>query len=293
MLLNRQISIPYFLRQIQYEILAISVFAVLVGWLDHFRLLQDLTFPIAIPAIVGTAVSLLLAFRISQSYERWWEARIVWGAIVNDSRSLIREVQLFIKDENEAEIAAFANRQIIWNYALGESLRQLPFSGRVQSYINSCNISAENVPNALLDLHSEQIKRWSQEGMVSEFRQVQLNTTIARLCDSMGKCERIKKTVFPRSYSMLLHTLIFAFTFILPFGLSDHLVVPEILLSIALPVMFIAIEKTAIIMQDPFENTPVDTPMTALATTIEINIKQMVGDPNLPVREESNTYYQM
>ncbi|ULT43113.1 hypothetical protein KRR40_06280 [Niabella defluvii] len=92
---------------------------------------------------------------------------------------------------------------------------------------------------------------------------------------------------------MLLHTLIFAFTFILPFGLSDNLIVPEILLSIVLPVMFIAIEKTAIIMQDPFENTPVDTPMTALATTIEINIKQMIGDPNLPVREESNTYYQM
>jgi putative membrane protein len=293
MLLNKQISIPYFLKQIRYEILAISVFAILVGWLDHFRLLKELTFPIAIPSIVGTAVSLLLAFRIAQSYERWWEARIVWGAIVNDSRTLIREVQLFIKDNNEKEIAVFAERQIIWNYALGESLRQLPFSDRVQSYISSNNITAENIPNALLDQHTAQIKRWCNEGRISEFRQVQLDTTIARLCDSMGKCERIKKTVFPRSYSMLLHTLIFAFTFILPFGLSDNLIVPEILLSIALPVMFIAIEKTAIIMQDPFENTPVDTPMTALATTIEINIRQMIGDPNLPVREESNTYYQM
>jgi putative membrane protein len=293
MLLNKQISIPYFICQIRYEILAISAFAILVGWLDHFRLLKDLTFPVAIPSIVGTAVSLLLAFRIAQSYERWWEARIVWGAIVNDSRTLIRETQLFLKAGNESEIAAFANRQIIWNYALGESLRQLPFSERVQSYLTSYNITAENVPNALLDLHTEQIKQWTHEGHITEFRQVQLDTTIARLCDSMGKCERIKKTVFPRSYSMLLHTLIFAFTFILPFGLSDNLIVPEILLSIVLPVMFIAIEKTAIIMQDPFENTPVDTPMTALATTIEINIKQMIGDPNLPVREESNTYYQM
>ncbi len=293
MLLNQQISIPYFLKQIRYEILAISVFAILVGWLDHFRLLKELTFPIAVPSIVGTAVSLLLAFRIAQSYERWWEARIVWGAIVNDSRTLIRETQLFLNEGDRAEIVALANRQIIWNYALGESLRQLPFSDRVQAYISSNNIKAENVPNALLDLHVEQIKRWSDEGRISEFRQVQLDTTIARLCDSMGKCERIKKTVFPRSYSMLLHTLIFAFTFILPFGLSDNLIVPEILLSIALPVMFIAIEKTAIIMQDPFENTPVDTPMTALATTIEINIRQMIGDPNLPVREENNTYYQM
>lgn len=293
MLLNKRISIPYFLQQIKYDILAVSIFAIVVGWLDHYRLLKDISFPTAISAIVGTSVSLLLAFRIAQSYERWWEARIVWGAIVNDSRTLVREVKLFLKTGEDSEVIEFANRQIIWNYALGESLRKLPFSDRVRLYIEAHSISGDNIPNAILDKHIEQVKRWTEEGRITEFRQVQIDTTIARLCDSMGKCERIKNTVFPRSYSVLLHTLIYAFTFILPFGLSDDFIVPEILLSIALPVMFIAIEKTAIIMQDPFENTPVDTPMTALATAIEINIRQMIGDPNLPVSEENNTYYQM
>ena len=293
MLLNKRISIPYFLQQIKYDILAVSIFAIVVGWLDHYRLLKDISFPTAISAIVGTSVSLLLAFRIAQSYERWWEARIVWGAIVNDSRTLVREVKLFLKTGEDNEVFEFANRQIIWNYALGESLRKLSFSDRVKLYIEEHHISGDNIPNAILDRHIEQVKRWTEEGRITEFRQVQIDTTIARLCDSMGKCERIKNTVFPRSYSVLLHTLIYAFTFILPFGLSDDFIVPEILLSIALPVMFIAIEKTAIIMQDPFENTPVDTPMTALATAIEINIRQMIGDPNLPVSEENNTYYQM
>ena len=92
----------------------------------------------------------------------------------------------------------------------------------------------------------------------------------------MGKCERIKNTVFPRSYSLILHILIYAFTAILPFSLNHNQFVTEIAISIIIPLLFIAVEKTAIIMQDPFENSPVDTPMTSIAQTIEINILQMM-----------------
>ncbi|MCT4317790.1 bestrophin family protein [Elizabethkingia anophelis] len=293
MLLNRKISIWYFINEIKTQVLLICVFAISIGMLDLHPTFQKVSIPPGIPALVGTAVSLLLAFRTAQSYERWWEARTVWGAIVNDSRTLIRQVIQFLPNSHKDAIQEFAERQIIWTYALGEALRKQPFSPRVQAYINVHQFKTFNIPNELLDRHSEAVKELSAENIISDFKQVQLNETISRLCDSMGKCERIKNTVFPRSYSMLVHTLIYVFAAILPFGLEDSQLVVEIVMTITLPVLFIAIEKTAIIMQDPFENTPVDTPMTALAQTIEINLKQMYGANEIPVKECNELYYEM
>ena len=293
MLLNRRISLLYFVNEIRSQIVLIVLFAILIGLLDMHPLFQQVSLPLSIPALVGTAVSLLLAFRTAQSYERWWEARTVWGAIVNDSRTLIRQIIQFTSKENKEIADAFTERQIIWLYALGESLRKQPFSPRVQTYLDTFQIKASNIPNALLDKHSLNIAELEAQGLISEFKQVQLNETLARLCDSMGKCERLKNTVFPKSYSVLVHTLIYVFAAILPFGLEDSQLVVEILITILIPVLFISIEKTAIIMQDPFENTPVDTPMTSLAKTIEINLLEMTGAENIPVKEKNELYYEM
>jgi putative membrane protein len=293
MLLNKRISIWYFVNEIKYQILLIVIFAFVIGFLDMHPAFQKISVPLSIPALVGTAVSLLLAFRTSQSYERWWEARTVWGAIVNDSRTFIRQLCQYIPDERRDVLKEFADRQNIFNYALGESLRRLHFSPRVEAYLNFHHVQAMNVPNALLDEHSKGIRQLERIGWVSDIQQVQLNETLARICDSMGKCERIKNTVFPRSYSVLLHTLIYVFAAILPFGLEDKQLVVEIGMTIIIPVLFIAIEKTAIKMQDPFENSPVDTPMTSIAQTIEINIGQMIGQKDVPTKERSELYYEM
>ncbi|ASK31578.1 hypothetical protein CEY12_16300 [Chryseobacterium sp. T16E-39] len=290
MLLNKRLSIWYFINEIKSQILFIFIFAVCIGLLDLLPGFRKISLPLNVPALVGTAVSLLLAFRTSQSYERWWEARIVWGAIVNDSRTLTRLVMQFLPEKETRE---FAERQIIWTYALGESLRKLPFSNRVQEYIDTHQIRALNIPNALLDEHSRQVREAASVKSISEFQQLQLNDAITKLCDSMGKCERLKNTVFPRSYSILVHILIYVFAAILPFGLDDNQLIVEIAITILVPTMFIAIERTSIIMQDPFENTPVDTPMTSLAQTIEINIRQMIGEKNVPMKKENPLYYEM
>ena len=291
MLLNSRISIWAFVRLIRFDIIAIGTYAVMVGILDQYSILSRITVPLGITAIIGTALSLLLAFRTAQSYERWWEARIIWGAIVNDSRTLIRQVKqlLPLSASSNAVLGETANRQIIWCYALGESLRRVSFSQRVQEYLTSQHITDQNVANAILNKHSEALAHMG----LSEFKQLQIDATLIRLCEAMGKCERIKNTVFPRSYSLLVHLLIYVFATMLPFGLDDHYVIVEISLTAILPLIFIAIERTAIVMQDPFENTPMDTPMTTLSTTIEINIKELIGDDNLPVIEKPTTYYIM
>ncbi|SUX48251.1 bestrophin family protein [Chryseobacterium indoltheticum] len=292
MLLNKKISIWYFIDQIKSQILLIVILAVGTGLLDLHPIFTKITIPLSIPAILGTAVSLLLAFRTAQSYERWWEARTVWGAIVNDSRSFIRLINQFVPQDG-ADVKIFAERQIVWVYALGEALRKQPFTNKVVEYLHTHQINAVNIPNAILDEHSYHVRQIAEKGLISDFKEVQLNEVLMRLCDNMGKCERLKNTVFPRAYSILIHTLIYVFAFILPFGLEDSQLTLEIITTIIIPLIFVAIEKTAIIMQDPFENTPVDTPMTSIAQTIEINILQMIKEKDIPVRKENNTYFEM
>ncbi|MDN3548701.1 bestrophin family protein [Mucilaginibacter aquaedulcis] len=295
MLLSKPISITYFLRLIKWDVIAIFLYACIVGALDYFTFFKDLTIPLGVSAMVGTLLSLLLAFRTSQSYERWWEARTVWGAIVNDSRTLIRQlVQFLPNDENKAGyIEKMAIRQSIWCYTLAESLRKCPSSEKVTQYINELGADSDNRPNMLLSKHAEELAAISEHYQLNANKQVQLDSTIQRLTDSMGRCERIKNTVFPRAYSVLIHFLIYVLTTIFPFGLDDHHWVIVIFLATIIPVLFIAIERTAILMQDPFQNKPTDTPMTALSKTIERNLMEMANLPK-PVQSVSpDTFYLM
>lgn len=246
MLLNKRISILDFIKTIKVDIVLISSYAVVVGIFDQYGFLDKISVPIGVTAVFGTAVALLLGFRTNQAYERWWEARIIWGAIVNDSRTLVRQCVSFFKRSNgqyDTLVNEMANRQIIWCYALGESLRKLPFSHRVIKYKESNKTEAFNIPNALLSEHSETLLKAKEKGMVNDFQQVQIDSTIARLCDSMGKCERIKNTVFPKAHSLLIHTIIYVFATMLPFGLTDEYLIVEIGLTIGIPIIFIAIEK--------------------------------------------------
>lgn len=293
MLLNKGISISYFLGAIKYDLLAIVLYASTIGVLDNFLLFKDTSIPLGLTSIIGTAVSLLLAFRTGQSYERWWEARIIWGAIVNDSRTLIRQVKAFyIGPGKDAFVKEFGNRQIYWCQALVTALRKQPLNDQVKQYMESNSIQGNHIPNTLLTIHSDKIAEAFANNHITEFQQVQLDNSIVNLCNSMGRCERIKNTVFPRSYSMLIHFLIYVFLTVLPFGLSDDNILLEIFLCITIPSIFIAIEKTSILMQDPFENLPLDTPMTTISRTIESNIREMIGESPLPASQpDDDAYY--
>jgi putative membrane protein len=295
MLLARGISITYFLKLIKWDVFAIFLYACLVGALDYLTFFKDLTIPLAISGMVGTLLSLLLAFRIAQSYERWWEARIIWGAIVNDSRTLIRQLILFIPTDKEKQshLKNFATRQAVWCFALAEGLRKTPPSKKVNEYISELGSDSLNRPNLLLTEHSEKLVSLSEQYNLNANKQVQLDSTIQRLTDSMGKCERIKNTVFPRAYSILIHFLIYVLTTIFPFGLDDHHWAIEIFLATMIPVLFIAIERTAILMQDPFENKPTDTPMTTLSENIERNLAEMVNMPVPAQENKPSTYFMM
>lgn len=295
MLLNKRISIGYFFRLIKWDLLVIFIYASLVGTLDHFAYFKNVSIPLGLSALVGTLLSLLLAFRTSQSYERWWEARVIWGGIVNDSRTLIRQLIEFLPkgETKEKYLKEFAIRQSIWCFALGESLRKSAHSTQVVEYCEQKGLSGSNLPNLFLTKHVESLAEMADFYDLNPIKLIQLDSTIQRITDSMGRCERIKSTIFPRSYSILIHFLIYVLMTILPFGLDDNNPVVEICLATMVPSLFIAIERTAILMQDPFENRPTDTPMTLLSVNIERNLMEMIN-VQPPARDlQTDSYYVM
>lgn len=300
MLLRGKIPIGYILNKIKFEALLIALYTTVVWAFRDNLNLHHISIPLGVPSILGTVISLLLAFRSNQAYDRWWEARVVWGGIVNDSRTFTRQVlSFFHMPYSDGETNEFqkrmVQRQIGWCYSLGKSLRKLDamegldkyFSKKELSYIHSI----DNVPAAILNLQSKDIKMALEEGWINEFQQVELDKTLTRLCDYMGKCERIKSTVFPTTYSLYIHWALYFFILLLPFGVIEHVGIIEIPLVTILGSFFLLIERMAVHLQDPFENKPTDTPMTAIARNIERNLNQTLQSNDTPEPVAISSYY--
>ncbi|MEN9685698.1 MAG: hypothetical protein RLZZ28_1484 [Bacteroidota bacterium] len=293
MLLNKKIPISYVFNKIRYELL----YVVMVGLAVHYvttsfaNSLPEM--PITIPAFLGTAISVLLSFKMSQSYDRWWEARKVWGSIVNDSRSFIIQLQSFIDDRNLVKKIAF--RQIAWSYSLGQTLRNQDPLEKMQDYFSEEDFEKlkghTNKPLAILQQNATDFRSLAGKKQIDLFTQVQLDNTLVRLCDAMGKAERIKNTVFPTTYRLFLHFTIYLFVVILSIAIKGIDTYFEIPLLLVISMVFFLIEKSATHLQDPFSNRPSDTPVTAIARTIEINIKQLLGEKEIPKNQEPETFY--
>ncbi|GAB3716142.1 bestrophin family ion channel [Spirosoma flavus] len=298
MLLNHKISFTFYIRNILPQAQLIFLFANGIVFLKLFSA-WDLVLPIAIAAILGTCIALLLAFRTNQAYDRWWEARIAWGAIVNDSRSLIRQLQLFVADgpDRDARLHAFVERQCAFCFVLGDTLRGQDVTERLQTFLPLADsqrvTQATNKPNALLLDQGLAMRSLYDHGQLTDYQLVQLSTTLNNLTDSMGRCERIKNTVFPRTYTFNMQVFIYLFATILPFCLYPVHYLLDVPLVTLLSSAFILIEKSAIQLQDPFENKPTDTPMTTIAQTIERDLKSMTAYSSLPERPVSQTYYSL
>ena len=122
---------------------------------------------------------------------------------------------------------------------------------------------------------------------------MQLDATLLRLTDAMGQAERIKTTVFPVSYRLLVYSFIYLFLMTLSLGLVKTIGLWEIPVLLTLSSSFFLLERTARYLQDPFNNKPTDTPVTAIARTVDANLRQLLGEPEVSWPAEPETFYQM
>ena len=303
MLRDTNIPVKYLLGKIKPEIIVVSAYAVLIVYFHDFAHIEHMSIPISIPAILGTTISLILGFRINQSYDRWWEARKIWGSIVNDSRTVVRQSLTFVKDENQPEEVKkwqwqLAKNQIIFVFALGRSLRGLKPLMRLDNYLSEEEkeelLKQSNVPNAVLSKQAELLKQAIANNWITGYEVIQVDSTLTALTNSMGMAERIKTTIFPVTYTLIVEFLLYLFVMLLPLGMTDYfgyLVAP---LMILITIPFFLLEKTAIHLQSPFNNNKTDIPVNAIAKTIEMNINQMMGrDFTMRDNSENGPFYIM
>lgn len=288
MLLKKNIPFKYIIGKIRIELTVITLYATAIALTYEFFNLSRFSIPLSVPMIMGTVISLLLAFRSNQAYDRWWEARTIWGAIVNDSRTLARQIKTLSKEAYEGDELfffkqRFIKRQIAWGFSLSRSLRNQNALQGLDKYLLKRDLNHvknySNVPMALLELHGHELQQALENGWINAYQQVEIDKTLTRLTDAMGKCERIKNTVFPATYGLYIHFSLIIFFTLLPFALIEvfgiMLFVPTL---VAIATVFFLIEKMAIHLQDPFENKPTDTPMTAICYTIERDLKQVINE---------------
>jgi len=246
-------------------------------------------------SILGVALAILIGFRINNAYERWWEARRLWGNIVNESRNISRQVLSFFspgasdgleKLVVQREKRKFIYRQIAFAVALKNHLRKLPARQELEPFLDEEEFKnlegQQHLPNAILLLHAKHLERLRELNIVDDFRQMQIDTKISALCDALGGCERIKNTVFPRQYSVYATSFIALYSYLLPFVFVSKSGWATIPFTMIIGFIFFALDSIARGIENPFENNYNDTPMTALCRTIEINLKEMIREEKLP-----------
>jgi len=266
--------------------------------------------PFSIAAILGSALAIFIAFRNNNAYARWWEARTLWGGIVNNSRIFLRQIiantqHAVATGKASAEQAAdfqreLAYRQIAFAHALRLYLRrqtQTDDYGHLLSAKEFANLqSKQNVPNLLLQTQAVRIKEAMRTELLGAFDNISLEPTLAGFNNFQGSCERIKNTPLLRQYDFFTRLFLLVFMLLLPFCLVGDFAKMNIAalmppVSILISFVFATLGKVGEVNEDPFENRITDVPMTAICNTIERDLREMLGEQDLPPKSEARDGY--
>ncbi|MCF0070160.1 hypothetical protein LZD49_06730 [Dyadobacter sp. CY261] len=322
MYINRYLSpvIVYFYswRMVLFSIATGSIAIFLYDYLDW----KWVAIPWLPVSLVGTATAFFVGFKNNQSYDRSWEARKVWGAIVNNSRSFSTAVRSFTTCSPDADSVSAATenriiiyRHIAWLYALKNAMAQRtnwehrdraserqrralhraqsPCEVEIAKYLPATELASikhkNNQATQILDLQSQHIRDLRRAGSLDAHQHVALQNLIAQLYDEQGKSERIKNTPFPRQYATTSTLFIFVFMTLLPFGLLPQFVdLGEKFMFLLIPFnmivswVFMFMEYVGDISENPFEGLLNDIPISTIIRNIEIDLKEMLDETDLP-----------
>jgi ion channel-forming bestrophin family protein len=274
--------------------------------------------------ILGTAVAFYVGFKNNSSYDRLWEARRIWGGLVNLSRTFGVYALDYIAPRNEedtAEVRAIQRELLMRHIAYVNALRVQLRRNTVFQNFNS-NIAhtivaglgiAENLPTheelakflskeeaetmskmanpatQLLRKQSALIAELTHKHAVDKFGQVEFGRLFAGFYDQQGACERIKSFPYPRQFAYFSKVFVIIFVALLPFALLNEfnkLGAAYVWLTMPIHALvswtFVTMELVGDNSENPFENSLNDVPMTAICRTIEIDLRQMLGETDLP-----------
>lgn len=264
--------------------------AAVVAQLAHVQAgWTHLTLPAFPVSIVGAAIGIFASFRTNSCYARWWEGRGLWGRLVNASRTLGSQAVSWLGAEETGRVARC---QIAYVHALRCALREDdpwadPALLAATDDAARARLRGErNVPYAIVHEVRTLLTRACDEGRLSEFRLASFDRALTEVVDAQGGCERIKKTPFPKGYAFIAERLIVAFGCLLPFALVRELGWFAVPINLLVCGAFTLISEAGRVLEDPFSHFFNGLPLSALTATIDINLRQRLGEPDVPALPE-------
>lgn len=277
------------LPQLVPRLLLLLLLSVLVVYLNGT--FYDYKIPLS-PApftIFGIALALFLGFRNNASYDRFWEGRKLWGALLNDTRSLTRQaLTLTGYAPDSKEVVDFADMLIVFTYCLKHQLRKTDatedIEKRLPADLAHALKHAHYKPVMLMREMGIWVRQARGRGLIDPICQAAMDENLNKLSDIVGGCERIVSTPIPYTYQVLLHRTVYLYCFLLPFGLVDSLGWITPLITVFIGYTFVAFEAIADELEDPFGTEPNDLALNAMCRMIEVTLLEMIGKPvEMPV----------
>lgn len=279
--------------------LCVCVFAY---FFNLYVLTPHFDMPAIVPTMLGTALAFFIGFNNNQAYDRWWEARKIWGALVNDSRNWARHVIFYTHQSDQmpsAELESWRKTMVMRHlgfvYALKENLRGS--SAKVyRDFLSDEDIAAaereSNIANAILSLQTRDLDALYRKEAIDGYRFLEMSGVITRLCEEMGQSERIKNTIFPTTYSYYSRFFIWIFIICITLVTSDIVNLWAIGVGTLVGYIFLTIHTIGQALLNPFDYIPTGIPLDQISRTIEINLLQAINHPTIPdpIRNLENEY---
>lgn len=232
--------------------------------------------------LFGFVLALFLGFRNSVSYERFWEGRKLWGALLIDSRSLARQALTLPNNTTDNNPTGFIQMLIAFSYALKHQLRNTNADHDLKSRLSEAHFNAVATarfkPVVLIKLMAEWVKNAKKDNQIDAILQARFDQNLDKLSDIVGGCERIAITPIPYSYSVLLHRTVYLYCFLLPFGLVDSLQWLTPLIVVFIAYTFVAFEAIADEIEQPFGTEMNALALNAICLTIETSLLELAGE---------------
>ena len=334
MVISRNIGLAKMLRWSGHHFVWLGIFVGGVAFLYYQKILT-INIPWLPISVIGTAVAFYVGFKNSQAYDRMWEARKIWGGIVNDSRTWGMMVDGFITNQfitqnklDDHQLQAIKQRliyrHIAWLYAhrsqllvptSWEHISQSGHIARTAAYYQSRFgiglvddevtrielkqflpsdehdrlVGAVNTATQIINEQSRDLTSLREQEVIEDFRHMEMMAILRSFYEFQGKNERIKKFPLPRQYANMSRYFVGLFIFLLPFSMTPELMKIDtwgLWLSIPITVLigwiYVMMEVVGDYTENPFQGMANDIPMLSICRTIEIDLRQMLGETDLP-----------
>jgi len=243
--------------------------------------------------LLGIALAIFLGFRNSVSYERYWEARKLWGAVLNDTRTLARQVTS-LSNADLATQTAFVHTLIAYVHALRAQLRNTDAASDLARLLSPDDLAAvlpaRYRPAMILMQLGQQLRQLRLQRQIPPVLCAAMDRHLGQLNDSLGGCERIAGTPIPFAYTVIVHRTTYLYSFLLPFGLVSSLGLLAPVIVAFVSYTFFALEALAEEIQEPFGLEPHDLALDAMSAMIEATLRESLGERELPPPQQPVDY---